>query len=218
MSKNQPKGDVATRDPTSVVGVDKPDFLKEMEKAGPISKQDNFDSTDVAIPRIKLLQGLSEECTSFDSAKQGMFWHTGVDMSLGDNFSFIVISRKKKYLLVAPLQDGQGILARADDCVNWVPQVGTFTVKVGGKQVQWTLKPTVVESGLDKWGSSVPDDSNSPPAATLFYEYLVLLPDHLDLGPAVMMLQRTQIKKARKGLNDKIAMHEGAGRPMQALV
>ena len=46
----------------------------------------------------------------------------------------------------------------------------------------------------------------------------MFLPDHLDLGPAVISLARASIKKAKKGLNDKISMHQTNGRPMQALV
>lgn len=222
MAKQESKkgGQMADKNTPAVQAQDdKPQYLKELEAKGPVKSADNFDSTDVAIPRIKLLQGLSEEISMFNTARPGNFWHTGNDLSLGESFDFVAVSRRKKYLLVAPIADGQGILARADDFVHWVPSHGLFTVKIPNRKepVQWALKPTVAESGLDKWGSYNPDDLNSPPAATLFYEYLVLVPDHLDLGPVVMMLTRTQIKKTRKGLNDKIALHENAGRPMQAL-
>lgn len=181
-------------------------------------QQDNFDSTDVVIPRVKLLQATSAEITAFDNAKSGEFWHTGADLALGDQMDFVVISRKKKYLLVAPMDDGQGVLARAEDAKTW-DRLGKWTIKIDKKNtVDWEIKDLDVEkSGLAKWGSFDVDDENSPPAATLFYEYLVLLPDHLDLGPAVLSLARTAITPAKKGLNDKIAMHKAAGRPMQAV-
>jgi hypothetical protein len=216
-TKNMATKETQLPDP---LGGDKPAYLIELEKQGPIQSEDNFDQSDVAIPRVKLLQGLSDECETFNEAKPGLFWHTGYDKALTGEFDFVPVSRRKRYLLVAPLEDGQGVLARADDFVNWTPPQGKFEVRMKGRKepVIWTLAPTVAESGLDKWGSYNPDDSNSPPAATLFYEYLVLLPLHLDLGPVVLSLTRSQIRKARKGLNDKIQLHESAGRPMQSLV
>lgn len=182
--------------------------------------QDNFDSNDVVIPRIKLLQGLSQEVADFDEAKTGEFWHTGLDISLGSSFDFVVADRRKKYLLVAPIEDSQGLLARADDFMTW-DRTGKWSVKMKGvkQPVTWEIADrNVKNSGLANWGTSNPDDEDSPPAATQFYDYLVFLPDRLDLGPAIISLARSQIRKAKKGLNDKIKLHETNGRPMQALV
>lgn len=185
-----------------------------------VVNDDNFDQSDVVIPRIKLLQGLSTEVEQYDEAKSGEFWHTGLDISLGKSFRFIVGDRRKKFLLQAPIQDGQGLLARADDAQTW-DRTGSWNVKIKGVKnpVVWEITTTdVEESGLTKWGTSIPDDEDSPPAATLFYDYLVELPDYPELGPAVVSLARSQIKKAKKGLNDKIAMQANNGRPMQALI
>ena len=184
-----------------------------------VKNHDNFDTSDVVIPRVKLLQGLSPELEQFNEAKTGHFWHTGLDLNLGTELKFVVVDRRKKFLLQASIQDGQGILARADDAKTW-DKKGKWQVKIKGQKnpVTWEITDLDVEaSGMTKWGTSIPDDENSPPAATLFYDYLVFLPDHMDLGPAVISLARSQIKKAKKGLNDKIAMHGNNGRPMQAL-
>lgn len=191
-----------------------PAYLQDVK----VQNDDNFDASDVAIPQIKLLQGTSDQVKNFDNAKSGNYWHTGMDMPLGDEVTFIVCSRKKKYLLQAPMDDGQGVLARAEDAKTW-DKLGSWDVKIDKKTTAtWAIEDLDVEkSGLTDWGSSDPDDENSPPAATLFYEYLVIMPDHLDLGPAVISLARSQIKKAKKGLNDKIALHTGNGRPLQAL-
>lgn len=203
-----------------VIVHEKPAYLQAMEKKGPIHPTDNFDASDVTIPRVKLLQGLSKEPETFNEAKPGTFWHTGLDFSLNGEFDFIPVSRRKRYLLVAPIDDGRGILARAEDFIHWQPPSGEFTIKIKGRKtpVIWKLAPTVAESGLAQWGTYNDEDQNSPPAATLFYEYLTLLPEHLDVGPVVVSLTRSQIRKAKKGLNDKIQLHESAGRPMQSLV
>lgn len=192
-----------------------PSYLKNYEGE---QTKDNFDQSDVVIPRVKLLQGLSQECDAFDDARPGRFWHTGMDKNLGETVDFVVITRNKKYLLVAPLDDGQGILARADDAKTW-DRTGKWEVKVDKKNtVEWEITGTDVnQSGLTQWGTFDPDDESSPPAATLFYDYLVLLPDYLELGPVMMSLTRSQIKAAKKGLNDKIELHRGAGRPMQSI-
>lgn len=197
---------------------DKPSYLAQFEGQGNVNK-DNFDQSDVVIPQIKLLQGLSKECEAFDAAKAGLFWHTGFDIPLGAEIQFVVCSRRKRFLLVAPIDDGQGILARADDFITW-DRTGEWKVKIKDERqpVVWKIgDKNVAKSGLDQWGTYNPNDPNSPPAATLFYDYLILLPERLDLGPAVMSLTRSQIKRARKGLNDKIQLHGSAGRPMQAL-
>jgi len=211
---------MATKKENEVAVVDsKPSYLTAMEGKS-VNSVDNFDSTDVVIPRVKLLQGTSAECETFDNAKTGLFWHTGFDVPLGNELNFVVCSRKKKFMLVAPLEDGQGILARADDFKTW-DRLGSWQVKLKDRKdlVTWTIDDlNVIKSGLDQWGTYDPDDENSPPAATLFYEYLVLLPDHLEFGPAVLSITRSAVKKAKKGLNDKIQLHQNAGRPMQAIV
>lgn len=187
---------------------------------GNVANDDNFDSSDVVLPRIKLLQGISGEVETFDDAKAGRFWHTGLDMNLGESFRFVVADRRKKYLLSAPIEDGQGVLARADDAKTW-DRTGSWQVKLKGvkQPVTWEIKDlSVAKSGLTEWGTYNPDDEDSPPAATLFYDYLVLLPDYPDLGPAVLSLARSQIKTAKKGLNDKIQLHKTNGRPMQAVM
>ena len=192
-----------------------PAYLKDLHA----QDHDNFDSSDIVVPQIKLMQGTSKELTLYNEAKQGEFWHTGADISLGTEVRFIPCHRRKRFLLMAPIDDGQGILARADDGETW-DQLGQWDVKIDKKTVAtWTINDYNVEkSGLAAWGTSDPDDDNSPPAATLLYDYLVMLLGHEELGPASMLMARSAVRKTKKGLNDKIALHKANGRPMQALV
>ncbi len=181
-------------------------------------QKDNFGMDDVAVPQVKLLQGTSEQITSFDEANVGHFWHTGADIDLGKELEFVICSRVRKYLLQAPLDDGQGILARAEDAKTW-DRKGEWTVQVDKKtKATWKIDDLdVMKSGLTEWGTYDPEDENSPPAATLFYNYLVLLPQHMELGPVVISLARSAIKNAKRGLNDKIEFQKGNNRPMQSL-
>lgn len=207
------KNEVATIKEDSAL----PAYLQNFD--GPVG-EDNFDSSDIVIPKIKLLQGLSEEVDTFDEAKMGHFWHTGMDVSFGESFRFVVADRRKKYLLSAPIEDGQGVLARADDARTW-DRTGSWQVKIKHvkKPVTWEITDKdLIKSGLTEWGTYNPEDEDSPPAATLFYDYLIFLPDYPELGPAVLSLARSQIRTAKKGLNDKIKLHATNGRPMQSLV
>ena len=194
-----------------------PDYLRTAQ----VDAKDNFDASDVAVPQLQVLNGTSEVCTLHESAQPGMLWHSGADIPLGEAVEFVVVARRKKYLLLAPMEDGRGVLARSDDARKW-DRTGTWDVrmKMGTKleTVKWAIEDNDVEkSSVINWGSSNPDDPDSPPAATMFYDYLVLLPEHLELGPVVLSVARSGIKYARKGLNDKIAFHRNAGRPMQGL-
>lgn len=211
---------VANTDKTDVAVIADETQLPAFLQGHANAPEDNFDNSDIILPRIKLLQGTSPEVEAYDHAKTGMFWHSGLDVSLGDTFRFVVADRRKKYLLQAPLTDGQGILARSDDAKTW-DRTGKWQVRFKGRKepVTWEIKSLdVAKSGLTEWGTQFADDENSPPAATLFYDYLIYLPDFPEMGMVVMSVARSAIKKAKKGLNDKIAMQGQQGRPMQGLI
>lgn len=176
------------------------------------ARLEGVDATDLILPRLKLLQGISPEVEAYETAKSGVFWHNVLGERItsdmfpdGDGFDFIVLTFRKKYLLMAPLTDPRGVLARAEDGVHWSPPNETFEVKLKGvKEPQkWATAPTVRESGLAEFGSSIAGDPDSKPAAVLVYEYLIYLPERPDISPIVMSLARSQAKKG-KDLNSKI--------------
>ena len=173
-----------------------------------------LDADDFIIPRIKLLQSTSPELDAFDNAKAGTFWLNVLDIPLGDTLDFVVCGNKKRYLLLPPMGDNRGILARSDDAIHWSPPNGEWQVKLKNikNPVTWKTADTVRASGLAEFGSSNPDDPDSNPAATLFYEFLVYLPNRPELSPALMSLARSQAKKARD-LQGKIEFKKA---PMQA--
>lgn len=183
--------------------------LSEAEKNLPAHMQadmgmgkEGIGQEDMDIPRLKLMQGLSKELPLFDDLRAGMFFHTATEAMFDEPIRVVPILLDKQYILWRPLEDGGGILARASDGVHWQPSSGQFTVKLdkkdGGKQVTWKLARTVAESGLANWGTMNPEDTNSPPAATLMYNFLLAFPDEPDLMPAVLTFQRSSIKIGRK--------------------
>lgn len=181
-----------------------PDFMKGHEGRG----AENLGAEDVGTPRVKLIQALSPELQAYNELKAGHFFHTAAEAIFESPLRVVPIFVARRYLLWNPLESGGGILARADDGVHWSPPNSEFEVKLdkkdGGHKVVWKTAPTVRASGLAEWGSMNPDDPNSPPAATLMYEYVVGFPDRPDLPPAVFTFQRSSVKNAKNGINDKL--------------
>lgn len=202
-----PKNEVTVPKSTALAALDAvPDYLQDTGSTG----LEGLGKDDFRVPRIKLLQALNPEVRSFQGiAIPGEFWHTGGNISLGSEFLFVPILAGKRVILWDPNEGQRGgdILAFSKDGVNW--QAGankTFPVKLkGGKSVTWATGKNVAASKLDEWGSSDPSVDNSPPAATLIYEYLCYLPDRPELGPCVMGAFRTAIPNA-KGFNTSLFM------------
>lgn len=196
------------------IGGDVPAYLQGVDKSSGLQ---GLDTTDFIIPRIKLLQATTPEVVAHDDAKAGEFWLNVLDLPLGKELLVTPISNRKRYLLMAPMGGSPtGIMARADDGIHWKPPNGEWSVMLGKKgpktPVSWKTAPTVRESGLGEFGTSNPSDPDSNPAATLFYEYLVYLPEHPEISPVVLSLARSAAKRARD-FNGKIEFRKA---PMQA--
>jgi hypothetical protein len=167
------------------------------------AKIGNVDSTDRVIPRIKLLQAISPELQDFPEAKAGQFWHTIAQENIGPSFKAVPIMIRKSYVLWAPRNDDRGILARAMDAIHWDPPNAEFVVKPKGSAstVTYRTADTVVRSGLDQFGTSIPGDANSPPAASLTYNMLWYLPDFPELSPSVIINTRSSVKPMQQLLS-----------------
>ena len=182
-----------------------PDFMQA--DIGQQYGMEGLDSSDMALPRIALMQGLSKEKEQFSFLKSGDFFHSAHEVALTQPLLAVAILIDKRYLLWRPRDMGGGILARANDAKHWVPANQEYHVKLdkkdGGANVVWRTAPTVKESGLAEWGTQDPNNPESPPAATLMYNLLLAFPANPELSPAVLSLSRTGIKAAQK-LNMKL--------------
>lgn len=187
-----------------------PDHLRDQAKT---TRVGNVDSTDLIIPRVKLIQKISPEIDTFpDLAKPGRFFHNVANADMGPELHGIPIVLRKTYVLWAPRQDDRGILARASDGVNWdVPNL-EFEVKPKGSpnNVKYKLGVSVHDKtgdgpALSAFGSSIPGDPQSPPAASLTYEMLWFFPDFPQFSPSIILNTRSQVKPAQ-GLLTKIDM------------
>jgi hypothetical protein len=174
-------------------------------QGGKTARIGNIDQSDLIIPRIKLLQAISPEVTDHDNAKPGQFWHTVAGEVMGAELRAIPIILRKSYVLWAPRNDDRGILARSNDAIHWDKDAGTkFTVrpKNSPHDVTYVLGRTVGEKtgdgpALTEFGSSIPGNGDSPPAAALTYQMLWYFPDKPELSPAVIINTRSSIRPAK---------------------
>lgn len=180
-----------------------PDFMRGYTSHG----TENLDSGDYEIPRIKLIQALSPEKELFEGVHEGHFWHSIAQKSLGNKLEIVPVYIDKRAILWNPQESGGGILARSDDLVNWSPIQGNVRVKInkGTKEVTWSWEKDVKASRLLEWGSYDPDDSRSPPAATLMHNIIVLLPEYPELGPSVITTKSASLV-ASKAFFSKLKM------------
>ena len=171
------------------LSLDIPDYLAEYSGEG----TENVSDLTI-VPRIKLLQGLSPEVID-DGQKAGEFYHTVAETTLGDALEVVPVFVSQSVILWRPRKDGGGILARADDGIHWDRPDTEFDVKLdNGKKTVWNTGPTVQQGGLTDFGSMDPDDKNSYPAATRMINIIAMFPEHLDLSPAAISLQRSSFK------------------------
>jgi len=181
----------------------------------------NLGKDDYKTPRIILLQGLSPELEAFpDTARKDQFWHTGMNINLGTEFIFVPALVNKRVILFRPRGDqGGGILAFSKDGKNWDTGANQeFKVKLKGKKelVSWKTGKNVLASRLCEFGSSDPDTNNSPPAATIIYEYLAYLPKQPELSPCVISVSKTGVPNG-KSFNTSLAMLTRSGTPVYAV-
>lgn len=170
----------------------------------------NLDASDLKPPEIKLLQATSPETAEQPGARAGEFWLTGLNMNLGPEIVGTPIILKKSYVIWNPTKslDSKGPLAVASDGVHWDMPDQEFTVYYPNNPTPyvWKTKRTVAESGLDRFGSSRPEDRRSPPAASMTYQTLWAF--HLPDGrPQLGVI--TNSKTGIKPMNELFGMIEG---------
>lgn len=184
-----------TEEPKVPTETGTPDYMKQYGTAG----MENIGAEDVETPRVSLLQALSPEVEKF-GAKQGNFWHSILEEDLGPSLDMVMVYVEKTAVLWRPRVEGGGILARQVGN-RWEPSNQKFEVNVGGRTVIWDTKGSVAESRLLDWGSSMPGDPRSLPAATAMINLIMYFPDRPDASPALMTFSKTALKPVQKALS-----------------
>jgi hypothetical protein len=181
--------------PANAVSTESADFMKKYGAVG----TESIAASEVETPRLVLMQALSPEVEKH-GAKQGAYWHSVLELDLGSTLKVVPIYVEKTAVLWRPRSEGGGILARQVGNV-WEPSNTKFEVTQAGRTVIWDTKGSVAESRLLEWGSSIPGDPRSLPAATLTINFVFMLPERLDASPVIMSFSKTAIKPANKLLS-----------------
>lgn len=158
----------------------------------------NIDRSDLVIPRVALMQSVHKEVEE-GKAEAGSFFHTILEEELGQTIEdLIIVHISKRYTLWNPRHAGGGILARADNGREWNEPFRDKTFEVQpdkqrkNYKVKWETGTKVGRDvGLGMWGTGDPANEDSPPAATLTYVLVCLIASRMDLGPFVILLQRS---------------------------
>ena len=180
---------------TNEVSTESADFMKKYGNVG----TESISASEVETPRLVLMQALSPEVEKYD-AKQGSYWHSILEQDLGSALKVVPVYVEKTAVLWRPRSEGGGVLARQVG-TRWEPSNTKFEVTQGGRTVIWDTKGSVAESNLLSWGSSVPGDARSLPAATLTINFVFMLPDRPEASPVIMSFSKTAIKPANKLLS-----------------
>lgn len=189
-----------------------PDFIKEYSGN---TGADLIDASDVSIPRIKLGQALTPEVKD-GLIDDGDMFHSitkEVLIKRGESGRVIPVAYTKEWILWNDINAGGGIFDRAQRTLvngvvkyRWTNPGQEYKTKVRGvSTVTWRTKEFIEDDGLGKFGSSIPGEKDSPPAAVEHFNYIMCLPDH-DHAVLALSLSRTSSKKARD-LNAMIKMN-----------
>lgn len=190
-----------------------PDFLVGVKR----EDKSNLDQSDIVVPRIKIAQDGNPEVKSGDIPKGALFINvTGeIVAKFAEPLIFVPIFQAKEYILWRDQQDqGGGMLARAQPVnvdgkirYKWNKPNTKFETKVKGVlPTTWVTKEYIDEDGLDQWGTQIAGNPDSPPAATVHYNYVVMLPQFGNTF-AAFSLSKSQTKRA-KDLNSMLEMSQ----------
>lgn len=180
-----------------------------LEETGAAKGTENFDKSDVTIPRIKIAQDLTKEVKDNLLEVGDLFLNISGQRlaAYGEPLEIIPIAVSKEFIMWPDETEGlSGPLARAKLTIledntrvyAWDKPGITVEVNVGGVSKQkYSLGETITpEQGLDAWGSKIKGDKESGKAATVHHNYIVVLPEH-DNMICAFSLSRTQVKRAR---------------------
>lgn len=176
----------------------------------------NIDATDLVVPRIKLLQGMSEECKpTGGSHPQGHWFHTSEGRTIGTEIEIISLGVKKTVEVWPPRnsdQEGDGILARSSDGIHWdegsAHREFVITFDDGHREV-WRTRGNVAESGFTQFR-----DGRAPIAGFTF-RLALYLPEFPQYPASLYIASRTATQGVLD-LNGRVNSRHIGGTPFWA--
>jgi len=177
----------------------------------------NITHEDLVVPRIKLLQGMSPECSREGGGwPQGEYFHTSEGRSIGTEIRVVPLGIKKTVEGWPPRgskEEGQGILFRSSDGIHWDPgdenKEFVFEFLDGGRETWFT--------GRDVKSSGLCEFKNGPPPVGYTWRQALYLPE-FPLYPATLYIASRTAGQSIIDLNGKVLNRHNGGTPHYAQV
>lgn len=164
--------------------------LPILSKADQAQMYGELDSSDIIVPRITVLQGLSPE-VSQGLGTPGNFFIQGLNMVMGKQIEFVVLMRNKTRIRWVPINEGGGILCRSFD----------------SKKGEGNPGGDCAACPLKEWSGA------TAPACDVYENVIVRLRGSDDMIPMVLSGSRTKLKPIKQ-LNTLLMMQMQKGRPL----
>lgn len=182
----------------------------------------NIGIQDMEIPALKLLQGLSPEVKQQHHLRAGNWYHTILERDLGPVIPKVLVEVVHRSVDLWSPKNVRGVdsrlLARAADGENWDRPGQRFDVQLeNGQKVEWNTRANVQASGLLNWGSSDPNNPNSPPAANLVYTLIMRILDPAGISAPCVYIPSKMARKAIMRLNSRIDARMDTTPPLKQL-
>lgn len=152
----------------------------------------NLDHTDMIVPRLKLLQGMSPETKpSGGGHPQGQWFHTTESRCLGTALTIVPLGIRKTCEVWGPRNSDHvdaGILARSSDGVHWDEGYAhkTFEILFDDGHIEvWQTKADVKSSGM------VDFRDGGAPIAGYTFRVALYLPDYPQFPASLYIASRT---------------------------
>ena len=178
--------------------------------------QEEIGQDEILMPRLKVGQAMSPEVKDHLVNEGDLFNSvTGeIICKRGETIPVIVVGKSREYILWDDRKgDNRGMLARASKVIDkdgtprykWNLPNTVFEVKVDGKQkVKYKTGTFIDQDKLHEWGTQLPGNEDSPPAANEHQNYILALPSR-NFELIALSMSRTAIGAARK-LNTAIKL------------
>lgn len=190
------KKDIARREETM------PAFLKGQEGG---RGKENVSKDDLVLPRIKLLQPLSDELEE-ERNKAGDMINSVTGQNYGKSIVFIPLNHYKGRILWNDRDNGGGIVCAAQNAVN-PNQSG----EVDLNHSPVTVGETCTVCKLKDWDNEA-EKSERAPKCTLYYNFLIIIEGAKE--PVILSMERTKVKAAKQLLS--LAAYSGGNLDMFA--
>jgi len=206
MAKPTTKEAVQTQAPTQQELFAPTTTLATVQPAGEVAVVAEYEPTGLefmtniglAIPELKLLQGISKELNDDPDLRRGMYYHTVEKQGFAPPVRIVPVHLRERAVVYRPELDGTGIITQSSNGVTWdnpnTEYKARFNKLAPNDYTTFRTEKYVNKSKLLEFGQSIAADPQSKPIATKQIEVIVLLPDFPHLNACVFTFRKSAYK------------------------